>query len=555
MTTVQNLVVIGIDGVSYRRLLQYSEDGKLPTFAKIIAEGASGPLESTIIPTSPIAWSASFSGKNPAKTGMYGFFTKSKDSYSWSAVSALNRMSRDVWEVASDSGRRSIVVGFPFTHPVRPFNGVLVGGSFTPDFSRCVYPPEMTDYIIGELGYTICPPRVTAEEICHSIAKRFSIGRRLLKEQSWDLFMLGFEQIEMVHHFIMLQNPDEMEECYRLFDAELGRFLDTLPKEACVLIYSDHGNVYYPKAFHLSDWLIQKGYLKLRPGVELRRLKKEQFRYELSSIREKNPQAMRFLAMAGLYLMGRIAKRYFRFLKGILPSLSLPARATPRHFGRRDGLSTSPFYDFARSRAYPDITAAANYGGLYVNLEGRDAQGTVRAGPEYESLREELRKELLAIRDPATGQQVVTSVWKKEELFNGPYLDEIYDLVLETAEEYHVLLTDQWLYGKAIKPYHHSSHERDGVLLAWGPVISHEPALRTSILNIAPTILQLLGCPIPNDYDGTVVEELLSTEFLERFPIQYAPSSDETSMLETPEYSPDELQAIEKRLMELGYLE
>ena len=50
-------------------------------------------------------------------------------------------------------------------------------------------------------------------------------------------------------------------------------------------------------------------------------------------------------------------------------------------------------------------------------------------------------------------------------------------------------------------------------------------------------------------------DELSFDEFLERFPIQYAPSSDETSMLETPEYSPDELQAIEKRLMELGYLE
>lgn len=125
MASSQQVVVIGIDGVSYRRLRRYAEEGKLPTIERLMREGASGVLRSTIFPTSPVAWSCSFTGQNPAKTRMYGFYTKDPKAYAWNVVSAYDRIGKDVWELASDQGRRSIVVGFPFTLPKRPFNGIL----------------------------------------------------------------------------------------------------------------------------------------------------------------------------------------------------------------------------------------------------------------------------------------------------------------------------------------------------------------------------------------------------------------------------------------------
>ena len=151
-------------------------------------EGASGVLRSTIFPTSPVAWSCSFTGQNPAKTRMYGFYTKDPNAYAWNVVSAYTRVGKDVWELASEQGRRSIVAGFPFTLPKRPFNGILVGGNFTPDLAKGVYPPELTEFVLKDLGYSICSHRASPEEVCDSIANRFAIGRVLLTRQDGSLY-------------------------------------------------------------------------------------------------------------------------------------------------------------------------------------------------------------------------------------------------------------------------------------------------------------------------------------------------------------------------------
>ena len=119
---------------------------------------------------------------------MYGFYTKNPKAYAWNVVSAYDRVGKDVWELASDQGRRSIVVGFPFTFPKRPFNGILVGGNFTPDLAKGVYPLELAEFVLKDLGYSICTHRAFPEEICDSIANRIAIGRVLLTRQDGSLY-------------------------------------------------------------------------------------------------------------------------------------------------------------------------------------------------------------------------------------------------------------------------------------------------------------------------------------------------------------------------------
>ena len=135
--------------------------------------------------------------QEPGQDADIRIYTKDPTTYAWNVVSAYDRVGKDVWELVSDQGRRSIVAGFPFTVPKRPFNGILVSGNFTPDLAKGVYPSELTEFILKDLGYSVCPHQASPEEIATSIANRFAVGLALLTWQDCDLFMLGFGECSL----------------------------------------------------------------------------------------------------------------------------------------------------------------------------------------------------------------------------------------------------------------------------------------------------------------------------------------------------------------------
>jgi predicted AlkP superfamily phosphohydrolase/phosphomutase len=61
--------------------------------------------------------------------------------------------------------------------------------------------------------------------------------------------------------------------------------------------------------------------------------------------------------------------------------------------------------DWSHTKAY-----ALGLNGLYINLAGREKHGIVQPGPQCEALIANLRKQLLALRDPANGRAVVETI-------------------------------------------------------------------------------------------------------------------------------------------------
>ena len=72
---------------------------------------------------------------------------------------------------------------------------------------------------------------------------------------------------------------------------------------------------------------------------------------------------------------------------------------------------------------------------------------------------------------------------------------------------------------------------------------------------MAPTILYLLGRPVPGDLDGRIISEALDPELLERRPPSYSDEESEVLQSGTEGYSPEDEKAVEERLRTLGYLE
>lgn len=75
------VMVIGLDGATLDLVRPWAESGYLPTFARLMKEGASGQLRSTTPPVTGPAWSSFATGKNPGKHGFFDFTSRARGGY------------------------------------------------------------------------------------------------------------------------------------------------------------------------------------------------------------------------------------------------------------------------------------------------------------------------------------------------------------------------------------------------------------------------------------------------------------------------------------------
>jgi len=208
----------------------------------------------------------------------------------------------------------------------------------------------------------------------------------------------------------------------------------------------------------------------------------------------------------------------------------------------------------------------------YANLKGRQPHGTVEPGAEYESLRTELIQQLEDWRHPESGERIVLRAYRREEVYDGPFLREAPDIIVHWGE------CDGYTYAFKVsskskrfawieeidphRPEHlafftgkSGSHRDDGIFLAEGPAIRPGAIVEgAQIVDIAPTILHLLNAPVPADMDGNVLTEVLQDELASRQIAIGAAADNSPPPATNGDYSSDDEQTISQRLRALGYI-
>jgi predicted AlkP superfamily phosphohydrolase/phosphomutase len=310
---------------------------------------------------------------------------------------------------------------------------------------------------------------------------------------------------------------------YAFADHALARFLEAAGDDCDVLVMSDHGMGWrQPAAEYLNDLLEQLGYLKRTKASD-------------SSLRWR-----------AFRLAKRLGPRARGFLKRRLPG-------SYRRFGyqvRFGGI------DWSGTRAFGDNTRSC----VWLNLEGRDPGGIVRA-EDRATLVEELREVLLALVDE-TGAPVVEAVHTPEEQYVGPYVDRAPDLQIDWRYDRPVGgLRYEGRLGHAVsrgssRGFMHGlsgAHRPLGVLMVHGPRFAQGVRLDgVGLEDLSPTILHLLGAPVPEDVDGRVVVEALAEPHASR-PVTFVASADRGEIADVG-YSEREAAEMEERLSALGYL-
>jgi predicted AlkP superfamily phosphohydrolase/phosphomutase len=238
-------------------------------------------------------------------------------------------------------------------------------------------------------------------------------------------------------------------ESYKLMDEIVGEAMAAAERRnAALIVMSDHGFSTWHRSVNYNTWLAENGYLGLRTGVEAKELDLE------------------------------VLFDHGEFWENV---------------------------DWSETRAY-----ALGLGNIYINLAGREAQGIVQPGEEYEALKRELKEKLEAMVDPDTGRRPVSRVFLREEAYRAFDPNVIPDLIVANSEGYRVSWQTS-LGGVQKNIFEDNVNVWSGDHCSLDPeivkgIFFYNRKLETSrepyIADIYPTILGLYGVAPPYELDG-----------------------------------------------------
>lgn len=553
MDKPNKIVIIGLDGATWDIIHPMIRKGQLPTFKYLIENGSYGNLNSTIPPLSAPAWTSAFTGVNPGKHNIFDFFTIRNDNYELRNVTSNDRKTPAIWNILDTYGMTSGIFNMPMTYPPEAVNGFMVAGLGTPDTnSNFIYPAslkeELKNYLHGlqfsiDVG-TIMGGREDAflDELYKVTDIQEKAVHYLYNKYQPDLFMAVFDELDRIQHFFWrhmetshpLHDPkksqkykDAIEDYYQHLDIAMKRFLDTLPEDTTVMIVSDHGFGGLHKDFYINKYFYDMDILSLKPKPPL-------------SINTELLRAIKTTLKKLTYKMGvgrwvdRMIPDWLR-LKSLTPTVDT-------------GLGS---VDWSQTKAYFCSLSGQN---VWINLKGRQPEGIIEPGKEYEALRDQIIEKLYTIKDPKTSKNIIQKVYRREEIYTEDLVSNAPDLIIDMAEGYVIqvgLAPEMLMPAMQYKLYRSGCHRQHGIFIAIGKDIKKNHQVQNAeIIDIVPTVLYLLNKQIPTYMDGKVLTDILNKELkgVEYQSIQVK----RTSAIQ--KISEDEEAKIAERLKGLGYM-
>ena len=157
------VAVIGLDGVGLPLVQDLVARGIMPNLGRLVVDGTLAPMRSSIPTISSVSWTGFMTGKNPGKHGIYGFTDVKPGTLSLYFPNSGSVRGDTLWDVAGRAGKRSIVMNIPGTYPARPLSGLLVAGFVALNLERAVHPPDLLPRL-KSAGYKIDVDYANADE-------------------------------------------------------------------------------------------------------------------------------------------------------------------------------------------------------------------------------------------------------------------------------------------------------------------------------------------------------------------------------------------------------
>jgi predicted AlkP superfamily phosphohydrolase/phosphomutase len=457
------VVVIGLD-CGTPKLLFDDLNSEVPTIAKLMGEGMYGDLASITPPITVPAWACAMTGRVPGQLGIYGFRNRKDTTYDGLSIAHSGSIKAPaVWDALGAKGMSTVLIGVPPSFPPpTTFPGWRVGCFLTPPSAeRWAYPQELEVEIEEELGgsgrYIFDIPNFrqagfdqTLEQVFQMTERRFQVGRRLIKNKPWDFFMLCDIAPDRLHHvFWQYYDPRhplyEAGNRYETIFQDYYRFLDRALGEFLELVPDDAVTIV------MSDH-------GARP------------------------------------MMGGLCFNDWLIEEGYLTLAEPVSGPVPIKEAK---------IDWSRTAAWGD---GGYYGRLFLNIKGREPEGTIDPS-RYEEVRDELISKLEGAPGP-DGEPLGTKVLKPQD---------VYPEVRGVAPDLIVYFGDlEWrsvgsVGNPSIYTYENdtgpdgANHDRDGVFIMKGA--PDQPTGRVEglqLIDVGASILSLFGIDPAQALPGAV---------------------------------------------------
>ena len=516
---MSRVLLIGLDSADADLIEQWCDEGRLPTLTRLRADGVWGRLRTTAEVMHVSAWPSIYTGTTPGHHGMYhayqtraGEQTALRTRPEWCARPPF-------WKLLDDAGRKSIVMDAFMNHSLESFRGiqVLEYGTWTWFGEPGASPPGIRNEILRRFGAYPSPEHslvVNVPEIGW-FRDRLRAGAEvkarvvnwLLAEHPWDMAFVTFGEPHGAGHYLWhigdasypshppgaacgLGHP--LRDVYEAVDRAIGDILARIGDEVTVIVISGDGmGPNYAGSQLLPDVLHRLGLFhsaNVGGGAGAGARPK---RGLLTTVRNAIPL-------------------------GVRQSVT---RCLPRSVQHRLSLKwASAGIDWQRTRV--SCIPNANEGYLRVNLRGREPLGIVETGTGCTQLLADLAAEMRGLRNAANGRATVDQVFLIDEVFPGSERQHLPDLVVAWDPDAR-LLTEMAtpsagkLVGPAAyqtSPFYTGNHRPNAFVLARGPGIPASAQLEGGhIVDLAPTILTLLGVDPPASLEGRAWSQFVAT--------------------------------------------
>ena len=544
---MSRILAIGIDGGTFDLIRPWTEAGELPNLARLMAGGIHGPLESTLPPITAPAWTTFATGKNPGKHSVFDFIRPTMGGQ-FDLVNATSIRAPTLWQILSQAGRTVGVMNVPVTYPPAPVNGFIIGGMLSPVSGTFTYPDDLLERYDHQLKpYRIAPQvqyksgkeQEFTADLLDMVERRGEYALQLMADYPHDFLMFHFQATDIIQHALWksidpthpLYDPQTaarfgpaLKQIYQRVDDYIGQLHDRAPDDTTIIVMSDHGFGPLHYVVNLNLLLLDQGLLKLKRGAWTQ-IKAKLFRAGITPT-----SVWHLIERTGLQnYVWQVSKSTRNKVVGKFLSFD--------------------DVDWSRTRAY----SIGHVGQIFVNLKGREPEGIVEPGAECDDVRQQVTEALADLRHPTTGQPLVDKIIPGDQVAHGPHAHHSPDLHI-VMDGYRTIAfplfaTDSRIVTRQIRG-DSGSHRMHGILIASGPEIrAGETVTDARIMDLAPTILHLMGLPVPDDMDGRVLAETLTTSR----PIEFRSTGPADAGVETG-LSEDESTEVEERLRALGYL-
>ena len=619
-SSINRLIIIGLDGLEPTLAEKYMSEGKLPNFSKLKKNGAYARLQTTIPSISPVAWSSFMTGSNPSKHNIFDFLSRNPKTYLPDLSSARIgkpkktlslgkyniplskpeikglRKSIPFWKILGQKGIFSTVLRVPITFPPEKFKGHLLSGMCAPDlkgsqgtFSFYTSDKErikkregginiplslngdkIETYISGpennllrndeeiHLPLQISIDNDKEEALLEVSGQKFKLEKQTFSGWKKLTFRPGLGiKIKAICRFYISQIRPHFE--MYLTPLNLDPEKPALPLSH-PFIYS----VYLAKLLgsfitlgEANDtWALNEGVLSEEAFLELTYSNHEEWENMLFNAMNKTKKG---LVTCVFETTDSIQHMFWRYLDESHPALqrgqaNMSAKVIEDLYQRMNELvgkvldktdekdiviimSDHGFKSFRRGvnlnswlylngylslkeekkgseEWFKDVdweqtkAYALGLGGVYINQKGREAKGTIHAGEETKVLKRELIRKLDGLRDDERNAIAINKVFDRDELPSGPYLDNCPDLIVGYNEGYRISWdsvtgkVNDLVFEDNIKAWSgdHCIDPRivPGIFFCNKKINTESP----SIMDIAPTALELFGLQVPSHMDG-----------------------------------------------------